>query len=539
MKFVKILFFSLMVLTIGLISQTLAQEGEAIPKKIAIVPFALYAPPQYGYLKDGIYSMFVTRLFWTNKVDVLEKVAVTKAMKSLGLKGLPAQTQAQRLGQRLKVDFVLYGSITILGKEASIDTKLLDVQKKKVYPFFYQCHDPGDILSGVNNIAMSINSQILGRKISVAQTKTPPNPLVSGSPLSQPLVQGTYFRTPQNLRKWYSYPLSFAAKGLAIGDVNGDGKNEMVLIDSHTIWIYRFLDGHLNLLRKLETSPANCFVNVSLFDLDGDGKQEIIITNFPRRRLASVVYKWDDKRLVKLEDDIPWYLKVQVNPDGSKVILGQKQGDNNPFKPGIYRLQWTGRGFEPIERVCSLEKVRIFNAYFADLTSDDLKDILMLDEEDYLNLLTPTGNKEWKSTDHFYGSVFYIEGKAIDPDAINPRLERIYIPGRILVTNLDGKPPLEVIVYQNHSRVGRILRDYKDFSSGEFKILVWDGLGMKTKWKSPEIHGCITDCYLGDFDNDGQKELVFTTLRTQRTMLFNRGRTVVIAYNLKAIKIGP
>jgi hypothetical protein len=298
------------------------------------------------------------------------------------------------------------------------------------------------------------------------------------------------------------------------------------------------MEGHLRLLKKVETRTSNLFVNVGLYDLNHDGKQEIIITNYPRRRVATVVYGWQGNKLIKLAENIPWYVKVQLGPNGKKTILGQKAGMDNPFRPGIYRLRWTGKGFEALERVCSLNKVRIFNCLFADVTGDDLKDVILLDEEDYLTILTMTGSKEWKSSEHYYGSVFYIEGKLIDPDAITPRLERIYIPGRILLAELDHKRPLELIVYQNHSRLGRILRDYKNFSSGEFKILGWDGLGMRLRWKSPKIHGCITDCYLGDFDNDGREELVFTTIRSSKGILFNKSRTIIIAYDLGAIHLG-
>ncbi len=527
---------SLFICLISLIWTGLAHTQEATPKRIALVPLALYAPENYQYLKNGIYSMFVTRLFWENKVEVIERSVIEEALKRLKIKGIPTQVQAERLGKMLQADYVLYGSVTILGKEASIDVKLLDIEKKKVYPFFHQCHDPGDIINGVNIIAMSINDQIFGRKMPVleAKPKTPPPP---SAPNASFAPQGTYFPEQKGLRKWYSYPLSFAARGLAIGDVNGDGKNELVLIDNNTIWIYQYIKGHLNLLKKVETIPSNLFVNVGLYDLNHDGKQEIIITNYPRRRVATVVYSWQENKLVKIAKDIPWYVKVQIGPNGKKTILGQREGINGPFRPGIYRLRWTGKKFEATERICSINKAMIFNCLFADVTGDELKDVILLDEEDYLTLLTTTGSKEWKSSEHYYGSVFYIEGKFIDPDAFNPRLERIYIPGRILVAELNHKPPLELIVYQNHSRFGRILRDFKNFSNGEFKILGWDGLGMKLMWQSPKIHGCISDCYLGDFDNDGHKELVFTMIRNYRSVLFSKSRTIIVAYDLGVIHL--
>ncbi|MCD6319657.1 MAG: VCBS repeat-containing protein [Candidatus Desulfofervidaceae bacterium] len=515
-------------------------EADSTPQKVAIIPFTLYAPPQLSYLKGGIYSMLVTRLSWPNKVEVIEKTVVEKAIRKIGIKEVPSQQQAQRLGEMLKVDYVLYGSVTTLGQGASIDAKFLDVAQKKVYPFFEQCANASVIILKVNALAADINRKVFGREI--ATIPSVPTPTQGSETVSTPLAgyyepQTGIGQPEQKLRKWYSHPLPLEVRGLVIGDVDGDGKNELILIDNNTIWIYRYLKGRLILVKKKETSSSHLFVAVDLYDVNNDGREDLLISNVQRRIVRSIVYTWQKGKLVCLARDIPWYFRVQVRPNGKKVLLGQKSGTEAPFAQGIFRLSWDGKKFEATDRVCSLEGARIYNLTFGDLTGDELEDILMLDEEDYLVLMTKAGSKEWKSTEHYYGSFFYVEGQAIEPDTYNPRLERIYIPGRMLLTNLDKQPPFEAIVYQNHSRFGRILRDYKNFSSGEIKILSWDGLGMKVRWSSPKIHGCITDCFVEDFDNDGNPELVFTIVRRQKIAMFAKGRTMVVAYDLKVIKL--
>jgi len=503
----------------------------AAPQKIAIAPFAIYAPLEFHYLKDGIYTMFFTRLFWENKVEVLEREIIENTMRQLNIKNVSNIEKAKQLGDTLNVDYVLYGSITIFGKGASIDLNFLDLATKKVYPFFAQCDNLSDLISKIDSLAARINNTIFGRKVVAT---TPKQPIQSQStPVKETKISSNKIK----LKKWYSYPMPLEAKGLAVGDVNGDGYNEVVLIDDNDIWIYQFKDERLLLIKKKEGSAHIFFVNVDLYDLNNDGKEELLISNVIRKRVMSIIYSWQNGKLEPLAKDIPWYLRVQTYPDGKKVILGQKGGIEVPFKEGIFRLTWNGNGFDIEERVSSLKNVQIYNCIFADLTGDEVEDILMLDEEDYLVLLTKTGNKEWKSGEHYNGSFYYLEGKPIDEDAFNPRLERIYIPGRMLITELDQKPPYEIIFYQNHSRFGRIVKNYKSFKSGELRALVWDGLGMKIKWRSPEINGCITDCTLADFDNDGETELIFTVVRHRKTTLFSKARTIIIAYNLKAIKL--
>jgi len=515
-------------------------EATSNPQKIAIIPFVLYAPPQFNYLKGGVYSMLVTRLSWQDKVEVIEKTVVEKAIKKIGIKEIPSQEQAQRLGEILNTDYVLYGSVTTLGQGASIDAKFLDVAQRKVYPFFEQCANAIEIILKVNALAADINRKVFGREIATVSPPAPaqrPAVVSVPTPLAGYAPQTSIMQPEQRLRKWYSHPLPLEARGISIGDVDSDGKNELILIDNNTIWIYRYLKGQLVLVKKKETSKSHLFVAVDLYDVNNDGKEELLVSNVQRRAVRSIVYTWQHGRLVPLAKDVPWYFRVQIKPNGKKVLLGQKGGQETPFAQGVFRLSWNGKEFEAIDRVCSLKEARIYNLLFGDLTGDGVENILMLDEEDYLVLMTKVGSKEWKSTEHYYGSFFYVEGQAIEPDTYNPRLERIYIPGRMLLTDLDKQSPFEAIVYQNHSRFGRILRDYKNFSSGEIKILGWDGLGMKVRWSSPKIHGCITDCFMGDLDNDGNLELVFTTLRRHRAVIFTKGRTTIVAYDLRAIKL--
>ncbi|MCD6214882.1 MAG: hypothetical protein J7J46_07910, partial [Candidatus Desulfofervidus sp.] len=49
----------------------LIKIGEAqAQKKIAILPFCLYGPVEFNYLKEGIYNMFFVRL-GNNKIKVI------------------------------------------------------------------------------------------------------------------------------------------------------------------------------------------------------------------------------------------------------------------------------------------------------------------------------------------------------------------------------------------------------------------------------------------------------------------------------------
>lgn len=512
---------------------TVAVSKEA-PKKIAIVPFTIYAPSDAHYLREGIYTMLAARLSWENKIEVMEKDIVKKAALQEKIKSIPTEHQAKGLSKKLNADYILYGSVTISDEEASIDAsinaRLLDIRNNVSKTFFKQCSRLGEIILKINELAEEINEKVFGHEIKLAGSTSKPASqlgkisLPNVPPLKNPASgQPQVLTTRQLSRRWYSHQLQLETRGLDIGDVDGDGQKEVIIIDKHNLWVYRFIDKRLLLVKKKELSSSYLLMAVDLYDLDKDGKDEILLSCIREKLVASMVLSWCKGKFVTIAQDIPWYLRVMHLAHVGKVILGQKGGIEKPFNPGIFRLAWSERGFDVIERVCSFKDVGIYNCLFADLNRDQVEDILVLDHENYLVLYAKTGGKEWKSKERYYGSFYCVEGKSMDNHVINPS-SSIYIPGRMLLLNPEKKSPLEVVVHQNHG--------LKNFISSELKILSWTGDELEIKWQSSKLHGFITDCQIGDINNDGNPELVFSLVRPTRSMSSIKAGTTIVAYNL-------
>jgi hypothetical protein len=63
--------------------------------------------------------------------------------------------------------------------------------------------------------------------------------------------------------------------------------------------------------------------------------------------------------------------------------------------------------------------------------------------------------------------------------------------------------------------------------------LTWDGIGLVPSWKTRQISGFIQDFAVGDFDNDGQTELVAAVvLKEGKVMLSGGSKSTVIVYEL-------
>jgi hypothetical protein len=57
------------------------------------------------------------------------------------------------------------------------------------------------------------------------------------------------------------------------------------------------------------------------------------------------------------------------------------------------------------------------------------------------------------------------------------------------------------------------------FNGGQIECLSWDNFGMYSEWKTREISGYISDYAYGDINNDGEKELVFSVVKSSESVM--------------------
>jgi hypothetical protein len=89
---------------------------------------------------------------------------------------------------------------------------------------------------------------------------------------------------------------------------------------------------------------------------------------------------------------------------------------------------------------------------------------------------------------------------------------RVYIPGRVLVRDLDGDGLNEVIINKNDTSGTRLFEHIRSFDSGRIHDLVWEEDGLTLNWKTRETKGYISDFQVKDVDNDGEPELVVSVV---------------------------
>jgi len=505
----KLLIFILgMMCLVSLASAQSSTEGQVFPKgklphKVAILPVKIHSPENIEYMQEGLVDMLSSRVELEGRVAVLEKGPVKKAYNQVS--GEMNLENARKLGRMLEADFVVFGSLTKLGDSASLDLKLVEVKKEDSgSSVFVQAKKMEEIIARVDDLALKIDEKILGYPLKprVAEKPAEAAKETGGFPtiaaVSGPRRTGKGFAGGEF---WQSQPFPFQIMGMAAGDVDGDGQNEIILIGEKNLHIYRW-DGEFKLLWKREGGKFDRYLAVDVADVNKDGKAEIFVTNIQGEKLSSFVVAFKDGAFRTAASGLDWFLRAVEWGEKGTVLLGQQKGYQAGFERAIYEMGWDGKTYKEIRRA---ELPKIFSIYgFTPFTHDGKTDYFFIDSDFRLKLMNAQGKVTWSSQDA-YGSdnVFQVKPLVVGPGLQFENADELaYINVRVIPRGRD------ILVIRNISITGQFLKRTKSYTKGEIQILTWTGAMFAARWKSQEIQGYLADFQVQDVDREKKKELI-------------------------------
>jgi hypothetical protein len=554
----------------------------AAPAKVAVLPFTIHSDKDYSFLKKGIEEMLSSRLSAPGKVEVIDSVATEKAVAEA--KGLTGDKLAQAVAGKLGADVAIHGSLTVLGESASIDAKTLDITGgRQPLTFFKQTQGMGEVILQINLMAGEINSKLFGVSPPAASAAAPAaagaaagaavvggtaaaaaaqpdihmhpekllrdgqpaaaealpssplagaDPAAQSNPLNSALVTGMVAHSGSTAPFWKGRDHEYLINGLDVGDVDKDGQQETVVVTPQQIFIYRFSQGKQQNVAEIKGSGVR-FISVSIGDINANGTPELFITGFASalNALASSVYEFDGRAFVPLVEKSRYYYSIINQPGRGDILYGQKQNsDESIFADPIFEMSWKGGEYVPERQVLKARKGNLLGFASGDIMQNNGESAIVLGEDEHLRLLTPDGKRQWLSEDKYGGTMLYYQppSKAIGSMSVNS-----YLPVRIRTSDLDGNGKLEVLVIQNYDRTRRLMEQQRIFSSGVIEALAWDGLGLAPAWKTRTLSGRIQDFAIGDFDNDGTKELLIAVVTKNGSIIFTDANSCLVAFDLK------
>jgi hypothetical protein len=207
-----------------------------------------------------------------------------------------------------------------------------------------------------------------------------------GTDYAKDLKFGEEFFAPHAGGAMTMFDLPFGARFIAVGDVYGDGKQEIILSTGSDIRIY--LPGaDLKLMGEVKGSGKDDHLWIDTIDLNKDGKDEIIVTSMRNDAVVSSVYRQEGSVFKKL-----WEGNYFLRRLGDELV-GQAYSDG--FSGDIFSVKWDG-AFTKGDKIKTPNGVNIYDFVSIEGESQE-KVIFAYDDNGFLNVYDDKGTRVWRS----------------------------------------------------------------------------------------------------------------------------------------------
>ena len=490
--------------------------------KIVFSEFDVSSAGDYAYLRGATRNMLATRLAARDRVTVLDRTFSDKELSSLKNK------QALNPGDTgtASVDFLVTGSLYALKTGLSIQIVLYPfAADKEPLRFEAIVKNPESMILDVEQLSDAIAQSAFGYKSAVKATAATPGAAGGTSSFTTVHPEAAYKKSVHTgtVAGVSGSAIQVSAKEgkktttlakemriMAVGDADGDGVEEIVVLTGTALELYK-IDGQKIIKVATASMPpgVSCHA-INMADLDGNGSMEIYISGTEGLNVSSFIVTWDKGKGFRIAaENIPWYIRPLFIPGKGWRLAGQKRGleKTELVKAGVYLLNRSDKDIFSAGDLLGLPAgVNLFDFVFADLDGDGTAEIVAIDKKERLEVFSRTNELLWVSKKSYGGSQVYLgpsRGEAVnnndkrnftvDEDAFR---ENIFVPGRLVVTDVDNDGHQEVVINENTLSSLSIFDKIRIYNDGVIVGLTWDGTAMNESWRTGTFKGYIAGFHL-------------------------------------------
>jgi hypothetical protein len=161
---------------------------------------------------------------------------------------------------------------------------------------------------------------------------------------------------------WASKPLEGALWAIAVGDCDGDGRQDAALLERRGVRIGRIVEGGFEEDYRCGWKGGADGARIYMHDLDGDGKDELVIAAVEDGMPASLALRADaeGRACSQMLSDVRLSIRVVGWPGGGKKLLGQGWTTQAFFAGHVRELAFEGGRLKQGARVDLPRNVGIY-----------------------------------------------------------------------------------------------------------------------------------------------------------------------------------
>ncbi|NNK56030.1 MAG: hypothetical protein HKP44_01825 [Desulfofustis sp.] len=500
------------------------QEQELV---ISVLPFEVSEEGEYAFLNRSIDQMLLARL---SRYQDLKILAIT--LDDERIKALQQEQQAGDLGEaaaKLRGQWLVEPSMYSLKGGMQLNLSLIPLQGGRAISFTEKIDNQDQIMAAVSSLAEDIYKTVseLDSEDNLARIEKKDDEALSGFATPHPerdykrgiyggasIIagdQGGASFESRGVRKSGVLPMQVEA--LVAGDLNNDGRKDLIVSSRSKIRIFTYDDLNFQLVASYDFSPAMKIHALNIGDLDSDGTKELYISANEGRYASSAILGWNgSKSLQSVSQGLRWYIRPLRIPGKGEVLIGQQTSfrqDQDFLSPGVFELSRnpdTGR-LKKGNKMLLPEGTNLFDFIHADLDGDGLAETVVIDKDQKLLVYDSALNLIWVSSANYGGSKRYFgphwqKTDSVDSSGLsqsqqdNRRL--IFIPGRLDVKDITGNGLPEVVLSTNEVSISKYLKNTRTYDGGAVACLGWYGQGLVEFWRTSQISGYVADYFFDD-----------------------------------------
>ncbi len=280
--------------------------------------------------------------------------------------------------------------------------------------------------------------------------------------------------------------LPFGVRLITVGDIDGDGKAELLMSTGSDIRLYSLgAAGDLSGLYEIKGSSKDDHLWLDVLDINRDGKDEVILTLMKDNMVISRIYEFKNGKFSVL-----WEGDVFLRRIGNELIA-QEYERGEGYKGAVFKVVWDN-GYKKGDNVSIPRSVNIYDFIFInesvgiDLQRDGKRLALAYDDAGHLNLYDE-GIRIWRSRGDYGG--FQTTFKRVTPTIMVERGEWA-VKDRLVMQNR------EILVIKRIPLVG--MAKGIGYSKSQIRSLWWTGVSMEERTIIDDIPGKALDYTIAD-----------------------------------------
>jgi hypothetical protein len=485
---------ALCVLAAALFSPALAQD------KIGIAPFTVFGPPELQYMKDALPQMLYSRLPYAVK-EIVGKDAFREALK--GLENKDELSQARKIIETTDYQYLLTGAYTKMGEAFSVDVKILKKGAADFKAIYVSMDKESKLFSAVEELSKQVAAVIGGAeaKPQAAGVDAPALKEIPAITATGAAVGGVK-DTQKAFTRLKTLEVHFPpTAGVCLGDIDGDGKKELVTGGNNTLYVYRIDDVRLTLLSSFNLRGYD-ILSLNCGDFDKNGRDEIYATALRADDAVTVVLEGAASGQLQRQSEGDWYVRVVNHPVEGELLMGQRMSQDRAFDGEIYRLGYSKAA--GLTARLPLEFKGQLNLYqIQPIKYRGRNGMAFFDDSDLLKIMDDKGKVVERLKERYGGSERTVQ------KGINALLEKNYFPLYQRLIRLEDGETDAIVVVKNEGT--RLFSRYRSFDRGQVAYLKFDETNYREAVPSEMIDG-----YLSDVALDRESERLYVTVVTDK-----------------------